>query len=317
MPYPKKSVTVITPLWNEAANIPNLARRLTGVFAQLDVEWEWISVDDGSTDETLAEARKAIPCANRWQSIALSRNFGLQPAYRAGLEAARGDAVIFLDADMQDPPEAIPDLLNKWREGAQVVIGRRRTRPERGLRGFCMRLFHFLFEWLTDGLMPRDSGTFGLMDRAVVQRMLGMPELAMFLPAMRCWVGFKRAEIFYDRAARQDQPKQSLSKLVNYALDGMVGFSTKPLRFISYIGLAISLLSFSYAGFLLALKVAQWLGFFEHLKVLGFTTLAVAIFCLSGVQLICLGILGEYVARIFADVKRRPPFIVSAHEVSD
>jgi polyisoprenyl-phosphate glycosyltransferase len=242
--------------------------------------------------------------------VRLSRNFGQQPAYRAGLDVATGDAVVFLDADLQDPPEMIPEMIRLWQDGAKLVVGQRRTRAESGLRRLLFDLFHLIFHRLTAGAMPKDSGTFGLMDRIIVDELRRMPELNLFLPAMRCWVGHRRETVWYDRDVRHGAPKQSMRKLFSYAWDGITSFSILPLRMISLLGALISAGGFLYALILVFIRFLQLFGHFPNLAVLGFTTLAVAIFSLGGIQLLCLGLIGEYLAKVYREVKRRPPYIV-------
>jgi glycosyltransferase involved in cell wall biosynthesis len=307
-------ISVITPLFNEEAVIPELASRLHNVFSSLPaVSWEWIAVDDGSRDHTFAIAEQEIKIAPHWQLLRLSRNFGQQAAYRAGLEAAIGAAVIFLDADMQDPPEKIPDMIRLWLAGNVQVVGQRKSRTESGFRGFCMRIFHELFYRVTGGVMPKDSGTFALMDRRLADELKAMPERGMFLPAQRGWLGFKTAFITYDRAARAGEPKQSYSKLFAYAWEGITSFSVFPLHLISITGLVVSLFGFSYAVVLLTMKFLQMFGWLQDLKVLGFTTISVSILCLGGVQLLSIGILGSYLAKVFYEVKGRPFYVKSQH----
>lgn len=304
-------MSVVTPLWNEHEILPALAERLNQLFVQeKTVRWQWVAVDDGSADNTAALVEAAQKHFANAKLICLSRNFGQQPAYRAGLDHADGDAVVFLDADMQDPPEHIPEMVAKWRSGAKLVVGVRKSRPERGIRGLMLRLFHHVFHTLTSGAMPKNSGTFGLMDRLVATHLRGMPEQNLFLPALRRWVGYAQDVVWYDRQERAGKPKQTYRKLFGYAWDGITSFSELPLKFISFVGFITCVLGFSYAGVLVLIKIAQIFGHLEALEVRGFTTLAVAVFCLGGVQLVCLGIIGEYLARIYREVKGRPHYIV-------
>jgi len=219
--------------------------------------------------------------------------------------------VVFLDGDLQDPPELIPELVARWRKGARVVTGCRRSRPEKGLRGLLFRVFHETFFYLNGGVMPKNSGTFGLMDRTVADHLRQMPELNLFLPAQRSWIGYQKDTVWYDREARGvGAPKQSYPRLLSYAWDGFANFSELPLKLISVLGILISLVGFVYAAILFAIKLAQLVGFFPALMVQGFTTIAVAMLCLGGIQLVCLGIIGEYLARIYREVKRRPLYLV-------
>jgi glycosyltransferase involved in cell wall biosynthesis len=306
------TVSVVTPLYNEAASIALLAERLGKVFSSLpEICFEWVAVDDGSEDDSLPIIRKQIKIADRWKVIVLARNFGQQSAYRAGLEAASGDAVVFMDADMQDPPELIPEVIKEWQMGNQVVVGCRRSRPEKGFRGCCLWAFHEVFFRLTHGVMPKNSGTFGLCDRVAADALRSMPEVNMFLPAQRTWLGFKQSIVWYDRAARKDEPKQSFKKLFSYAWNGITSFSEIPLHLISLVGLLVCIAGFGYAAVLVSLKLLQLLGRLSNLEVPGFTTVAVAVLCLGGIQLLCLGVIGEYLAKIYREVKRRPTYVVA------
>jgi dolichol-phosphate mannosyltransferase len=314
---PTPTVSVVVPLWNEEENISRLMTKLTALPKTDGVKWEFIFVDDGSSDGTHPQLTTAASVLPSWKLLQLTRNFGQQSAYRAGLDAATGDAVVFLDADLQDPPELIPKMVELWRAGAKLVIGQRRSRGESGIRRLLFDTFHSLFHWMTSGAMPKDSGTFGLMDRAITRQLQQMPELNLFLPALRCWVGYRREIILYDREVREGAPKQTLSKLFSYAWDGITSFSVLPLKAISLVGIVISIFGFGYAAVLVAIKLSQFAGFFRELVVPGFTTLAVAVFCLGGIQLVCLGILGEYLAKVYKEVKRRPIYVVAGITTSD
>ena len=305
----KPLVSIVIPVWNEEDTIPVLIERLQKLSSDSTSRLDFIVVNDGSSDQTQEKLLQLLPRLPRWRLIRLSRNFGQQAAYRAGLDQADGDAVVFLDADLQDPPEVIPEMIHIWQRGSKVVIGRRRSRPERGLRGFLMRRFHDVFHAMTGGLMPKDSGTFGLMDRTVADAVRAMPELNIFLPALRSWVGYPRGYVWYDRAERKGKPKQTLGKLFNYAWDGILSFSEFPLKIIFWIGVATSLFGFCYAGVLIIIKISQLFGYFTDFIVPGFTTLAVAVLCVGGVQLISLGVVGQYIARIYREVKQRPLYL--------
>ena len=302
-------VSIVIPLYNEQDSIAALVDRLKPLRVG-GAAVQCVFVNDGSRDATRARLLERAPELADWKFLQLSRNFGQQAAYRAGLGAADGAAVIFLDADLQDPPELIPEMVAHWQAGARVVVACRRSRAERGLRRVCFELFHAIFHRVTGGVMPKDSGTFGLMDRVVVEQLKQMPELNLFLPALRSWVGYRQEIVWYDRAERAGQPKQTLHKLFSYAWNGITSFSTVPLKAISALGLVISLFGFTYAGGLLLVRLLQGVGYFHGLVVQGFTTLAVAVLCLGGIQLVCLGIIGEYVAKVYTEVKQRPAFIV-------
>ncbi len=304
-------VSIVIPMLNERDGLRPLFDHVARIIQDTPVEWELVIVDDGSTDGTRELIAKELARFPRWRLIFLSRNFGQQPAYRAGLEHARGDAVIFLDADLQDPPELIPQLLVKWSEGFKVVTGCRVSREERGLRRVLFDLFHQLFHRMTGRVMPVNSGMFSLVDRVVVNQLLAARETNLFLPALKCWYGFPQTTISYARKDRAvGEPKQSFRKLFRYALDGLFSFSDLPLQWIAVAGAIVSMASFGYALILIVEKCLQMIGFFPSLRVLGFTTLAVAVFFFGGLNLLALGIVGQYIARIYREIKGRPLYIV-------
>ena len=315
MPESFPLVSIVTPIFNEAGNVALLASRLVEVFqAHPEVSWEWVAVDDGSTDGTESKLREVINAAPRWQLIQLSRNFGQQSALRAGLDAASGGAVIFLDADLQDPPGLIPEMVARWKAGAKVVFAVRRSRGESRTRQFLVSLFHRCFHALAGGRMPLDSGNFGLCDREVADILRKLPEHDAFLPALRAWTGFPTAVVEYDRLSRHSGSGLPLLKLAGFAWSAVTAFSDLPLRLIFLAGLVISSVGFAYGAILFAQRILQFFGFFKELEVLGFTTVAVAVFFMGGVQLLSLGIIGEYLARIYREAKGRPHFIVARRE---
>jgi dolichol-phosphate mannosyltransferase len=311
IPKARPLVSIVIPMLNEREGLRALFDRLHQAVAGTDVDWEMVIIDDGSTDGTREAIVPELKRFARWQLIILSRNFGQQPAYRAGIDHASGDAVILLDADLQDPPELIPQLLEKWRAGFKVVTGCRTSREERGLRRVFFDGFHEIFHRMTGRVMPMNSGMFSLVDRVVLAHLVAARETNLFLPALKCWYGFPQTTIEYARKDRAvGEPKQSFRKLFRYALDGLFSFSDLPLQWIAAVGGIICLASFAYAGFLIIEKILQMFGYFPELRVLGFTTLAVAVFGLSGVQLLSLGIIGQYLARVYRESKGRPIYVV-------
>lgn len=306
-----KTVHIVVPFFDEEEVIPCLCSRLERVCRSIQDKVEVIFVDDGSRDRSCEMVRANGDLTVPWKLIRLARNFGQQAAYRAGLDYADGDAVIFMDADLQDPPEKIPELIQAWRAGAKVVVGVRESRKETGVRRWCFDLFHEIFFRLTHGMLPKDSGTFGLMDRVVADWVCGLREVNLFLPALRCWFGFPTSFVYYKRELRAaGEEKQSYWKLLNYAWDGVTSFSVAPLRLITVLGLVVAIPSFLYGGWLIVQRILQQFGYFKSLDVLGFTTIAVAVFFMGGLQLICLGIIGEYLAKMFSEMKGRPVFVV-------
>lgn len=311
-------VSVVIPMLNERDGLKLLFSTLHAAITGVAVDWEIVVVDDGSTDGTKEVIEQELSIFQRWQVVMLARNFGQQAAYRAGLGAAQGNAVIFLDADLQDPPQVIPQLIEKWREGFKVVTACRTSRAERGPRRWAFDAFHKIFHKLTGGTMPENSGMFSLVDRVVVNRLLEMRETNLFLPALKCWFGFPQSTINYEREKRaMGVPKQSFRKLLNYALNGLFSFSDLPLQWIGLLGLFLSVVSFGYGFLLFLIKLGQFFGCFATLEVKGFTTLAVAIFCLGGIQLLCLGIIGQYLSRMYREIKNRPLFVIERALSSD
>jgi glycosyltransferase involved in cell wall biosynthesis len=301
------AVTIVIPIFNEEPVLPELLARLTAVFDQNPgVQWDALLVDDGSRDGSAELIRHHGARDPRFALIELSRNFGFQAALAAGLAHATGRAVVTMDADLQDPPECIPEMVARWREGAEVVRAVRRSRQETGSRRFGMDVFHRLFNRISDYPIDANTGTFGLLDRVAVDAMNRLPERHRFFPGMRSWVGFATAEISYDRQERAaGQPQQTLKRLARYAFDGVFSFSYLPLRLLTYAGLVVGT-----AGFMLGLYyVIKRLINIETAPT-GFTTLAALVLFLGGVQLIGIGVLGEYLARVYDEVKERPLYLI-------
>jgi polyisoprenyl-phosphate glycosyltransferase len=303
-------LSLVIPVFNEEAVLPELFTRLTKLFDENATSaWSAVLVNDGSRDRSLEILRSQAARDPRFVAVELSRNFGFQAAISAGLAEAldRGaEAVVTMDADLQDPPELILEMLAKWREGAEVVLAVRRSRQEKGLRRIGMDLFHAFFGAVADLRMDSNTGTFSLLDRIAASAVCQLPERNRFFPGLRTWVGFKTAEVLYDRQERAaGQPQQTLLRLLRYALDGVFSFSYLPLRLLTYTGVFVSAAGFVIGSFfvirrLLGVEIAQT----------GFTTLVTLVLFLGGVQLIGIGILGEYLARVYDEVKQRPPYIV-------
>ncbi|MBC7367391.1 MAG: glycosyltransferase family 2 protein [Undibacterium sp.] len=310
--HPAPVIALVIPVFNEEAVLPVLFARLDAVLATAPADrytLRVLLVDDGSRDRSVALIRAHATADPRWELVELSRNFGFQAALAAGLaRAAAGGAgaVVTLDADLQDPPELIPELVAAWLGGAEVVRAVRRSRAERGLRRVGFDLFHRVFGSLTDYPIEPNTGTFGLLGRHALAAFNALPERHRFFPGLRSWIGFATADVLYDRQERAaGQPQQSFRRLARYALDGVFSFSYLPLRVLTYTGLGISGLGFALALFfvvrrLLGIEIAQT----------GFTTLITIVTFLGGVQLIGIGILGEYLGRIYDEVKQRPVFLV-------
>jgi polyisoprenyl-phosphate glycosyltransferase len=299
-------VSVVVPIFNEQENLPQLRQRMTAALDSSGESWELVLVDDGSRDNSPAMIREYHEQDPRIKIVSLSRNFGHQPAVTAGIHNATGDCVVLIDGDLQDPPEAIPEMVKKWKEGFQVVLGERTSRAEKGTRAIGFKLFYPILRSLTDLPSAPDAGIFGLMDRSVVDEFNKLPERNRFIPGLRSWLGFRQTSVFYDRADRAaGKPKQTMTRLIRYAADGMVSFSNRPLRFATWLGFMVSIIAF-------VLAVFYFITFFAFHKESGsgFTTLILSMLFLGGVQLIATGILGEYIGRIYEEVKQRPLYVV-------
>jgi glycosyltransferase involved in cell wall biosynthesis len=301
-------VAIVIPVYNEAAVLPELFRRLAAVFdATPGVRWRACLVDDGSADASADLIEMQVRADSRFTGLQLSRNFGHQAALSAGLaHVADADAVITMDADLQDPPELVPELVAAWQAGAEVVLAVRRSRRERGLRRLGFELFHRLFQSLSDQPIEPNTGTFGLLAKPATVAFTQLPEQHRFFPGLRAWVGFRRATVTYDRQERAaGEPAQSLRRLVRYALDGIFSFSRLPLRMLTFAGIAIACVGFAIG---LYFAVKRLVG--AEVAPTGFTTLVTLVLFIGGVQLIGIGVVGEYLGRIYDEVKRRPPYIV-------
>jgi len=300
-------LNIVIPIYNEEENLGELQRRLRDVCSRIE-GWDWqvLYVNDGSRDRSLSIMMEQHRTDPRFTVLDLSRNFGHQAAITAGLMHANGDVVVFMDGDLQDPPEVIPDLLECWRGGVQVVRAQRRSRMETGLRRLGFEAFHKVFTWISDFPIPSQTGIFGLVDKQAIEELKKLTEKNRFFPGLRSWVGFEQGIVTYDRQERAGgEPKQSFRRLIKYALDAIFSFSYKPLKVMTLCGTLISA-----AGFFLAcLFVIKRLAGIETAQT-GFTTLVTLILFLGGVQLTAVGILGEYLARIYDEVKQRPLYIV-------
>lgn len=307
---PRPLLCVVIPVFNEEPVLPELLDRLGRVMGGLP-GWrsEVVFVDDGSRDRTAELLAAAVAADSRLRLVRLSRNFGHQPALTAGLaHAGHADAVVTMDADLQDPPELIPDLLAAWEQGAEVVLAVRRSRRDSGLRRVGFDLFHHWFKRVSDFPIEANTGTFGLLSRPAVTALNALEERHRFFPGLRAWVGFKQAEVLYDRQERAaGTPAQTLRRLVRYAFDGVLSFSYFPLRMLTYAGMLIAGCGFAVGLFFIARRL---LG--VEVAFTGFTTLVTLVLFLGGVQLIGIGVLGEYLGRIYDEVKRRPLYLVRA-----
>jgi polyisoprenyl-phosphate glycosyltransferase len=306
MPVPR--LAIVTPVFNEAAVLPRLFERLTALFnAHPQFAWQAFLVDDGSRDQSAALIRAQSTRDPRFVLVELSRNFGFQSALAAGLaEACGADAVVTMDADLQDPPELIPELAAAWQAGADVVRATRRTRQETGLRRIGFDLFHAIFGRLTDYPIEPNTGTFGLLSRPALEAFQQLPERHRFFPGLRAWIGFTTADVLYDRQDRAaGEPQQTFRRLVRYGLDGVFSFSRLPLRMVTYAGIFTAFIGFAVGLFFI---IRRLLG--VEIAFTGFTTVITLVMFLGGVQLIGIGVLGEYLGRTYEEVKRRPLYIM-------
>jgi dolichol-phosphate mannosyltransferase len=295
----------VIPVFNEQENLPNLHSRLAAALGPTGLRYEIIFVDDGSRDGSAPLLRGLAGDDPRVVVVELARNFGHQVAISAGLDHARGDGVIIMDADLQDPPEVLPQFIDKWREGHDVVYAIREQRKESWLKRAAYAAFYRLLQRVANIEIPLDAGDFCIMDRRVVDLLIGMPERNRFVRGIRSWVGLDQVGLAYERQARQaGKPKFTFTRLVYLALDGLVSFSYVPLRLITMLGFGVSLLSIVLAVFYAIKKLTV------GLNPPGFATLTVAVFFLAGMQLMTIGVIGEYVGRIFEEVKRRPLYVV-------
>jgi len=305
-------ISIIVPCFNEEAVLPALFTRLSAVAATWNADYEIICVDDGSQDRTWETLRAQNARDPRWRCLCFARNFGHQTAVSAGLHFAGGDAVVVIDADLQDPPEEISRLLAKWREGYEVVFATRKQRQDPLPKKILAWGFYRLLEKMTPLPMARDAGDFCLLDRKVVTVMNSLPERSRYLRGLRTWCGFRQASIEFDRASRAaGVPQYTFNKSFKLAMDGLFSFSATPLRMATYLGLWVSAFAFLGAVFTFAQKVFSA----EFAKIglapdPGFPTIVISILFLGGVQLICLGILGEYIGRIYEEVKGRPLWVL-------
>jgi polyisoprenyl-phosphate glycosyltransferase len=303
---PKYSVVI--PIYNEESTILELYQRVSAVMDGLDDRSELILINDGSSDRTLGLLRELYDQDDRVVYLSLARNFGHQIAVTAGLNYVRGGVVIVLDADLQDPPELIPDLLALWRQGYHVVYAQRRKRlQESWFKCLCAYIFYRILRRLANVGIPTDTGDFCLMDRQVVDLLNQMPERNRYLRGLRAWVGFNQTAITFDRDPRfAGEVKYTFAKSFSLAINGLVSFSIIPLRLSTYLGLFSAVVAI-----VMAFLVLYWRIFTPNSTLTGFATITIAIFFLGAVQLISIGILGEYIGRIYEEVKSRPLYTLA------
>lgn len=306
-------LSIVVPIYNEEENIFVFHHGLAEVLDEIDEDFEIIFVNDGSRDKSLPMLLEVAGNDQRVVVVELSRNFGHQAALSAGLNVAQGDAVVLMDGDFQDPPSVVPRMVESWKAGAKVVIANRTSRAEKGLRGKLFPLFYKVMGWISDFPIPLNAGIFGLLDRRAVDAMNRLQESNRYLPGMRSWIGFPTTFVSYDRADRAaGEPKQNLLRLFKYAADAIFSFSYKPLR----LGMALGAVVLAFSIFMSVVAVGNvvfHLKFFGMIPGDGHIGTMLAILFLGGIQLICVGLLGEYIGRIYDEVRRRPLFLI--HQV--
>jgi polyisoprenyl-phosphate glycosyltransferase len=303
------TLSIVCPMHNEEESLTNFFDRLLPVLVGTDETFEVVCVNDGSRDATLGCLLAARCLEPRIRVLDLSRNFGKEAALTCGIDHAVGDAVIPIDADLQDPPELIAEMLQLWHQGFDVVLAQRTDRSaDNLLKRKTAEWFYRLHNAISDSVIPPNVGDFRLMDRKVVEALKTLPERRRFMKGLFAWVGFRQAVIPYSRAAREaGVSKFSGWRLWNFALEGITSFSTAPLRVWSYLGLCIALLAFAYGAFIVGRVL------FLGRDMPGYASLIVVILFLGGVQLIGLGVLGEYLGRIYSETKGRPVYIIRDH----
>lgn len=299
-------LSVVVPMYNEEEGTELFFSRLVPVLEAITHDFEIVCVDDGSSDRTLANLTRHHVRDERIKVVSLSRNFGKDTALSAGLDYARGDAVIPIDADLQDPPELIARMVEKWREGYEVVFARRGFRDTDDMqKRVSANLFYRIHNWIADVRIPDNVGDFRLMDRRVVEAVKHLPEKTRFMKGLFAWVGFKQIGVEYRREARAaGTTKWRYWKLWNFAIDGITGSSTLPLRMWTYFGAAIAAVTLVYAAWLVGYTL------FVGNTVPGYASLMIAVMFLGAMNIVATGILGEYVGRIYFEVRNRPLYLV-------
>lgn len=313
-----KLVSLVVPFYNEEAGVVDFFQRLQTVFAGLPkYRFEVIAINDGSRDQTLQMLLNSQKTNSNIYVVDLSRNFGKEAALTAGLDRAVGDATIAIDADLQHPPELINTLLEKWEHGFEVVLAKRNSRvTDSPLQKRSANLFYKLHNWISDIEIPEDVGDFRLMDKVVVESLRQLRENRRFMKGLFAWVGYRTTTVPYDVAPRiSGHSSFNFWKLWNFALEGITSFSSVPLRVWTYLGFLVSVLSLLYALFIVIHTL------FSGVDTPGYASIMVAILFFGGVQLIGIGVLGEYIGRIYSEVKRRPVYVVrkeyASHSRSD
>src|SRR5450432_1154700 len=307
----RPTLSLVVPIYNEELVIPELDRRLKAVLsslADLVLSWEVVFINDGSKDDSLNQLRTLATAEHRYKVLSFARNFGHQMAITAGIDHAAGEAIVIMDADLQDPPEVVREMITLWQQGFDVVYGVRRKRAgETIFKKLTAAAFYRLLRAMLGGIsIPADAGDFRLMSRPVVLAMRALKERHRFVRGMVAWVGFRQTAAYSDREARfAGETKYPLRKMIRFAIDGITSFSTVPLRFATWLGM--------FAG-LVAVVIALWavyIKLFVSGAVQGWTTIMIVVALGTSAQLLMIGILGEYIGRIYEEVKRRPLYLIA------
>ncbi len=299
-------ISIVIPIFNEEATISELYKRIDKVLKNLNFQFELIFIDDSSCDLSLKKLEELREKDRRVKIISFSRNFGHQVAISAGIDYAAGEAAIIMDGDLQDPPELIPEMLEKYQEGYEIVYAKRKTRQDTFFKKTTASLFYCLINILSDTKIPQEAGDFRLLDKKALNSLKQLKEKSRFIRGLTSWIGFRQAAIEYERDKRfAGETNYPLNKMIKLAIDSITSFSYKPLKIATYIGFGAATIGFLGGLYALVLKILE-----PSSTVLGWTTIIIAIFFMGGIQLMILGIIGEYIGRIYTETQNRPLYIV-------
>jgi polyisoprenyl-phosphate glycosyltransferase len=309
-----KEISIIIPVYNEELNLDSLYERVKNVFLKLNVGHEYIFVNDGSKDKSLEKIKSIAQKDANVKYISFSRNFGHQIAVTAGLEKSIGKAVVIIDADLQDPPELIEEMYKKYKEGFQNVYARRKTRKgESPLKKFTAKMFYRILSSVTNISIPVDTGDFRIIDRKIVEGLKQMPEQHKFLRGQISWIGFSQTYVEYDREERQEgKTGYTYRKMIRFALDGITSFSNTPLKLATTAGFVTFIISFVLICYALYSKF-----FLNETTIRGWTSLMVSVLFIGSIQLLSIGIIGEYISRLSDNVRNRPKYIIEESNISE
>lgn len=310
MSLDRPMISIVSPVYDEEAGIEEFHRRLSACLEGLaaDLDFEVVYVNDGSVDRSLELLREIVADDDRVRVVDLSRNFGHQIALSAGVDHAHGDAIVVIDSDLQDPPEVIPEMIERWRKGFKVVYGVRVSRSgETRFKLWTSKLYYGFIDRVSEVPLPRQAGDFRLLDRQVVDVLDQMPERNRYVRGMVAWVGFPQCAVEYERDPRYaGKTKYSLTKMIRLGLDGITSFSDRPLRLATEVGVLVTVVSFAFGLWVILASIADPSGGSR-----GWPSLMAVVLFLGGVQLLCVGVLGEYVGRVYRETKGRPLYVVN------